>query len=139
MSIRRYVFDTNVIISALLFKTSKPAQAFRYALQHGEILVSFELLEELSEVLEREKFKRYITIQEKEEFLETLVERSVLIDLDEKAQVCRDSKDNQILELALNGGAKCIISGDQDLLVLNPFQNIQIITVEAFLQLLEES
>jgi uncharacterized protein len=68
-----FCFDTNVIISALLFETSKPAQAFRYALQHGEILLSLEVLEELNEVLGREKFDRYLTREEREEFLETLI------------------------------------------------------------------
>jgi predicted nucleic acid-binding protein len=52
----RYVFDSNVIISSLLFADSKPGIAFREALIRGEILVSLPLLEELSEVLSREKF-----------------------------------------------------------------------------------
>ncbi len=52
----RYVFDTNVIISALLFENGKPAQAFRYALANGEVLLSLDLLEELNEVLGRERF-----------------------------------------------------------------------------------
>ncbi|MEX0268428.1 putative toxin-antitoxin system toxin component, PIN family [Leptolyngbyaceae cyanobacterium UHCC 1019] len=71
MNSRRYVFDTNILVSALLFSTGKPAQVFQYALQHGEVLVSFELLEELNEVLGREKFNRYITSEDREKFLET--------------------------------------------------------------------
>jgi uncharacterized protein len=77
----RYVFDTNVIVSALLFENSKPAQALRYALAEGEILLSLDLLEELNEVLGRKKFNQYITSEEREEFLEALVERSILIDI----------------------------------------------------------
>lgn len=46
--------------------------------------MSFELLEELNEVLEREKFSRYITSMDREEFLETLIERSILVELTER-------------------------------------------------------
>jgi uncharacterized protein len=134
----RFVFDTNVIISALLFATSQPAQVFRYALQHGEILLSLDLLEELNGILGREKFDRYITREEREEFLETFVERSRLIEQIQDIQVCRDPTDNKLLALALSGGAQYIISGDQDLLVLNPFQNIQILTAAELLHSVKE-
>ncbi len=65
----RYVFDTNVIISALLFENGKPAQALRYALAKEEVLLSLEMLEELNDVLGRERFNRYVTTEEREEFL----------------------------------------------------------------------
>jgi putative PIN family toxin of toxin-antitoxin system len=130
----RYVFDTNTLVSALLFETSKPAIAFRYALKHGEILLSLELLEELSRVIRREKFNRYVTIEDREEFLETLIDRGVLIDLIIEVQVCRDPKDDQILQLALSGESEYIITGDQDLLVLHPFRGLKIVTAEEFLR-----
>ena len=130
----RYVFDTNVIVSSLLFENSNPSKAFRYALKHGEVLLSLELLEELSDVLGREKFNRFVTSEERDEFLETFVERAILVEIIEKVQECRDPKDDMILELALNGGAKYIVSGDKDLLVLNPFRDVKIVTVEEFLR-----
>ncbi len=133
-SLVRCVFDTNVIISALLFENSKPAQAFQYALANGEVLLSLDLLEELNEVLGRKKFNRYVTNEEREEFLETLIERAVLIEIVENIQECRDPKDDKVLELALNGEAQYIITGDRDLLVLNPFRNVKVITVEDFLK-----
>jgi putative PIN family toxin of toxin-antitoxin system len=61
----RYVFDTNVIVSALLFANGKPAQALRYGLANGEVLLSLELLEELNEVLGRKKFDRYLASEER--------------------------------------------------------------------------
>jgi putative PIN family toxin of toxin-antitoxin system len=66
--------------------------------------------------------------------LETFVERAILVEIIEKVQECRDPKDDKILELALNGGAKYIVSGDKDLLVLNPFRDVKIVTVEEFLR-----
>ncbi len=132
-----YVFDTNVLISALLFENSKPAQALQYALANGEVLLSLDLLEELNEVLGRERFNRYLTTEEREEFLEALIERAVLVEITENVQECRDPKDDKVLELALNGEAQYIITGDRDLLVLHPFRNVLVITVDEFLKTME--
>lgn len=139
MNRKRYVFDTNVIISALLFDSSKPAIAFRYGFQQGEVLLSLELLEELNNVLNREKFNRYLTSEEREDFLEALVEQAILVEVTERVLVCRDPKDNQILELAISGQAEYIVTGDRDLLVLNPFRGISIVTPEEFLQVIEHT
>ncbi|MEM8504379.1 MAG: putative toxin-antitoxin system toxin component, PIN family [Cyanobacteria bacterium P01_D01_bin.1] len=130
----RYVFDTNVIVSALLFSNSKPSQALRYAVQHGEILLSLELLEELSDVLGREKFDRFVTSEERDEFSEAFVERAALVEVVDRVQVCRDLKDDKMLELALSGKAEYIVSGDRDLLILHPFRGVKIITADAFLK-----
>jgi putative PIN family toxin of toxin-antitoxin system len=135
----RYILDTNVVVSGLLFNNSKPAIALQYTFQHGEFLLSLELLEEIAEVLSRDKFKRYITNDEREEFLETLLERANLIEVVDTVEECRDPKDNHILELALSGETNIIVTGDKDLLVMNPFRNIEIMSVEQFLVILELS
>jgi len=132
---RRYVFDTNVLVSAVLFEHGKPGQAFRQALRHGEVLISLPLLEELAEVLGRKKFERYIKADERDEFLQALVARAALIDPRETIRVCRDPKDDMLLELAVTGGATYLLTGDQDLLVLNPFRDIAIVTADQFLAL----
>ncbi len=116
----RCVFDTNILVSALLFKTSTPNRAFRYGLRNGEILLSIETLEELREVLNRKKFDRYVDKNDRAQFLEELLVRSLLVTVTETIQVCRDPKDDKFLELAVRGKADYIISGDRDLLVLNP-------------------
>ncbi|MEH2466330.1 putative toxin-antitoxin system toxin component, PIN family [Nostoc sp.] len=59
---RRFVFDTNVLISAFLFSQSKPRQALEQAQDIGVIVLSNSVLSELEEVLSRPKFDRYITI-----------------------------------------------------------------------------
>jgi uncharacterized protein len=69
--------------------------------------------------------------------LETFVDRAILIDVIEKVQECRDPKDDKILELALNGQAQYIISGDKDLLVLNPFRGVKIFIAEEFLKVMQ--
>lgn len=129
----RYVLDTNTLMSALLFEHSTPGQAFRRALRRGEILVSPSTLEELAEVLQREKFDRYVTAAEREEFLEAFVERATVIEPTEEIRICRDAKDDKFLELAVSGGVAYLISGDNDLRSLNPFRGIVIGTAAEFL------
>lgn len=73
-SSQRCVFDTNVLISALLFDKSKPAQAFFAVLHSGEVLVSADTISGLNEVLGREKFDKYLTEEERELFLRSLLQ-----------------------------------------------------------------
>ena len=75
-SSRCYVFDTNTLVSAALFEGGKPGRAFRYALKSGTVLLSQPTFEEIEEVLAREKFDDYLTLEERAAFIEALVERS---------------------------------------------------------------
>lgn len=129
----RYVFDANVIVSALLFRDSTPATAFHEALVRGTILVSQPIIEELSDVLRRPKFDRYVTSDERDRFLVALIHRAELVVVAESVQACRDPKDDQILELAISGRSSHIITGDDDLLTLNPFRGVQVLAPAAFL------
>ena len=51
-----------------------------------------------------------------------------------RIQACRDPKDDKFLELAVNGEADLIISGDEDLLTLHPFMDISILSTADYLQ-----
>ena len=62
-----------------------------------------------------------------------LVDAGVLVDITESISVCRDAKDNMILELAISGRADVIVTGDSDLLVLNPFQGMAVLVPQMFL------
>ena len=129
----RCVFDTNVLVSALLFDAGKSAQAFFAVLRHGEVIVSADVVSEVSEVLGREKFRRYVTEDQRERFLQGLLREATLVEIQETIQACRDPKDDKFLELAVNGGADCIVSGDTDLLVLSPFRGVDILSPSNFL------
>ena len=128
-----YVFDTNVMISAALFPASVPGQAFAEALARGQLLVSLPVLQELSATLNRKKFDRYLTPEDRDRFLAALIRETVLVELTETIQICRDPKDDKLLELAISGNADCLITGDNDLLILNPFRAISILTPAEFL------
>ncbi|MEI7772204.1 MAG: putative toxin-antitoxin system toxin component, PIN family [Chloroflexales bacterium] len=129
----RCVFDTNVLISALLFTRSAPARALHLARQ-GTLLLSPESLNELTQVIRRKKFDPYVTIQDREQFLAKLVLDAELVDVYERVVICRDPKDDKFLDVAVNGQATVLVSGDDDLLVLHPFRSIPILTPQQFVQ-----
>jgi uncharacterized protein len=127
-----FVLDTNVIVSAILSPRSVPRQAFDRAFLLGTVLVSDAILVEVDDVLRRPKFQRYVSEEERLQFLAKFVGEAMIIEVTEVITDCRDSKDNKFLELAVSGGAKCTISGDTDLLVLDPFRGILIVTPQVF-------
>lgn len=129
----RVVFDTNVFISALLLPDSKPRAAVDLALSAGKILVSVAELDELSEVLSRRKFRRYVTDVDVRSFLAALARDAEWIEVNVQIEACRDPKDNMFLELAIAGRATHIVTGDDDLLALNPFRGISVLTPQQFL------
>ena len=135
MKTNRIVFDTNVIVCALMFPRSLPRQAFNLAYSTGKILASTATILELEEVLSRKKFEKYFSMEERIQFVARFFADAEIIEIREKITACRDRKDDKFLELAVNGKANYIITGDQDLLVLNPFQDIAIISVSDYLGL----
>ncbi len=135
----RYVIDTGVAISAVLLPRSVPRQAFDAAAARGKVLVSEATVAELNEVLRRPKFNKYVPEERRLEFLAALVQAAEQVEVREVITACRDGKDNKFLELAVDGGASHIITGDEDLLVLNPFRGIAVVKPQAFLASLPEN
>ena len=124
----RFVLDANVVVSALLFNDSVPGRAFEHARRGGTILVSDASLSEIRSVLGRSKFDDYVTRTERDEFLSALTRECELVEIDEVVRACRDPKDDHVLEVAVNGRATTIVTGDDDLLDLNPFRGVEIVT-----------
>jgi putative PIN family toxin of toxin-antitoxin system len=131
---KRFVFDTNVIVSALLIKKSVARDSLDKARELGKILLSVDVIEELYDVLNRPAFDHYIDEEDRIRFLNLLVKEAILVDITEQVRECRDPKDDKFLELALNGQADFIISGDDDLKVLNPFREIEIVSPRDFIE-----
>jgi putative PIN family toxin of toxin-antitoxin system len=127
------VFDTNSLISALLIPSSISRKALDKGLATGNLLFSEETLSELNKVLLRSKFDKYIRLDERMEFIERLETEGTFIKPQSSFTDCRDAEDNKFLNLAYDSNALCIVTGDDDLLVLSPFRSIQIITPANFL------
>jgi hypothetical protein len=130
----RAVIDTNVIVSAVLLPRSISRQAFDFVILQGQLLVSEDTLAELDEVLCRPKFNKYILERQRLEFFAAFVRTAEIIHVTQEITDCRDEKDNKFLELAISGDASHIVSGDNDLLVLNPFRSVAIVSPADFLK-----
>lgn len=129
----RLVIDTNALISRLLLPNSVPGQAVQRAIGSAQLLASEATMNELADVLSRSKFDAYITMEERQQFLRLLARILELVPIIYSVRVCRDPKDDRMLELAVNGSADLIVTGDQDLITLNVFQGIPIISPAAYL------
>lgn len=130
----RVVLDTNMLISGVLLVESIPGQAVRKAITTDHVVMSEASLDELADVLSRKKFDRYLTVKDREEFLQVVLKVVEVVPIVTAVHACRDDADNRILEVAVNGAADVIVSGDRDLLVLHPFRGIPILTPRDYLK-----
>jgi len=131
---RRLVIDTNVFISAVVFPNSVPRQAVDEAIEHDTVLLSESTMHELTGVLSRSKFDRYIRVEQRALFLAQLAGVAEFVSVIQLVRECRDPKDDKFLEVAANGRADVIISGDEDLLAMNPWRGVEILTPSDYLR-----
>jgi uncharacterized protein len=129
----RCVFDTNVLISSLLLPASKPRRALDLTLRQGVLLISSPALSELYEVLARKRFRRYVDEKDVRYFLLALAREAEWIEVQERISVCRDPKDDKFLEVAVAGRASYLVTGDADLLALDPFRGVRILSPQSLL------
>jgi uncharacterized protein len=81
----------------------------------------------------RKRFRKYVEEEEIRSFLAALTREAEWADVEGEITASRDPKGDKFLELALNGRATHIVTGDSDLLVLNPFRGIQSLSPQTFL------
>jgi uncharacterized protein len=129
----RIVVDTNTLVSRLLLGESIPAQAVRKAVDTGQLLVSEATMDELADVLSRRKFDRYISMEDRQGFIRLLGRVAEMVPIVYPIQACRDPRDDKFLEVAVNGSAALIVTGDADLLALHPFQRTAILSPADYL------
>jgi uncharacterized protein len=137
----RVVVDTNVLISGIIKPNSRIASFYSYLKQRDFLLLySSDSFEELAGVLFRllRRGKYHLSQEGIESVLDLIVTLGQKVKIVSTIKASRDLADNTFLELAVDGYADYIVSGDKDLLVLHPFQGIPIITSAAFLDLFEK-
>ncbi len=132
---QRFVVDTNVLVSRLLLPDSMPGQAFAKAQRMGDLLVSDDTLSELAEVLSRPKFDKYLSAKERKNFFSLLAPLCIKVEIVQPIRACRDPRDDKFIELAVNGSAEFILSGDANPLTLHPFQDIPILSPVQYLEM----
>ena len=133
MKIDRVVIDTNVLIGAAILDDSAPARARDHALNHGQIVVTEATLNEFADRLLSPKFDAYVSRAARETLLQRFHAVVAIVPAIQVVRVCRDPRDDKFLEAAVNGDAGVIVTGDKDLLVLNPYSGIAIAAPAGYL------
>ena len=127
----RIVIDTNVFIIALIGK-GNPKLIDWLSERKFTVLLSDELYNELIEVINRPKFNKLFTEEKILKLLELLDSIKEIITINSKTNICRDKKDNFILDLAKDGKADYIITEDLDLLEIKKFNITKIVKYKQF-------
>jgi putative PIN family toxin of toxin-antitoxin system len=125
----KLLLDTNVLVAALIARGTCN-DLLEYCVRHHVVISSRPLLDELRDVLTRKFRQRPADVRGTVRLFEetfTLVTPASL-----EAPVCRDTDDDVVLATARAGECAAIVSGDHDLLVLDPFRGIRVLTPSAF-------
>lgn len=131
MSTKRIILDTNLWISFLI---SNRLNFIDNLLYSGivKLIFSNELIEEFISVAQRPKFKKYFDDEKISDILRLFDNYGELVKVSSKTEICRDRKDNFLLNLAVDGKANYLITGDSDLLIINEIHDTKIITWSDF-------
>ena len=128
----KVVFDTNILVSALVFPGGRGEAALRRIIEEqDQLVVSKPILDELLGILAR-KFSR-----DAEELAHVAVFVSDLghfVKPRRRLHVVKDEPDNRILECALAGRAKVIVTGDHALLELREYDGVRVISLRDYLE-----
>ncbi len=127
----RVIFDTNVWISFLIGKRLGIIKEY-ISNENIKIVTTTQLIKEIKIVTSRPKLKKYFPTESVNELIELLDTIADKIEIAPKNFINRDPKDNFLLDLIEFSKANYLITGDKDLLILNPFKSAEIITPANF-------
>ena len=128
----KVIIDTNLWISFLI---GKQLASLKYLLIEKTLVPIFspQLLNEINLVTKRPKLQKHFPQSKVQELLELVNIIGLCIETKSKINICRDAKDNYLLALAKDSQADFLITGDQDLLILQQFGITKIVTYQQFL------
>lgn len=135
----RVVVDTNVLISGLFGIKDSPSSQILLGIRTQKIILvtSPAILEEIGDIINRERIVKLtkMSTNERVDFMDKLIERSDVTTGKQLSQIVgRDIKDDKFLACAVEAKADYIITGDRDLLVLEEYEGIKIVTPREFLE-----
>lgn len=135
MAKARVIVDTNVLVSRLLLPASVAGRAVSRLVEQAQLLACDATLAELADVLSRDKFDRYVSKSDRQEFFRLYVRLAEIVPISSSLRLCSDPTDDKFLELAADGEAGLLVSGYKALLSLSPFRVTNILTPAQVLEL----
>ena len=132
----KLVLDTNIFISAFYWGGNSQKIIDRIVEGIDELYISNEILNEISDVMSRPKFKSTSEIIRK--YIQSIEKIGKKVFISGKIKgICRDKEDDDIIECGITSGADCLITGDDDLLVLGSYQNLKILSIRDYLNMMQ--
>lgn len=129
----RIAIDTNLWVSHV-FNQFKSHLNVILENEDVEIITSAALTSEIFEVLNRTKFQNKINSFVIANFQELYNQATLSVELKTSVFDCHDPKDNHLLSLAIDGDLDYLLTGDADLLVLDPYGKTRILKVVTYLE-----
>lgn len=127
----RVVFDTNILVSALVFPGGRGEEALQRIIEETDDLVlSKPILDELLGVLARKFSRNAEELARVAVFLSTI---ATFVSPRRRLRVVKDEPDNRVLECALTGRAQAIVTGDGALLALGSFRGVRLLSLHDYL------
>ena len=133
MKNKKIILDTNLWISFLI---SKKFSQIDNLIENKKLVLVFsnELLEEFIDVVNRPKFEKYFSKKDVEKILEYFDQFGKLVKVKSNINICRDEKDNFLLNLLIDSKADYLITGDKNLLILEKIKKTKILTFSEFIE-----
>ena len=128
------VIDTNVLISAGLLPSSKTAQVLALAVQHFVIAQNQATWHELETRIARQKFDRCFGDAGRLRHLIQIAQSIQQFEMSTAVAVSRDTTDDKFIALAIDAGARVLISGDPDLKEVQTYKSIEILSPAQFFE-----
>jgi len=138
MKNKKIILDTNLWISFLITNNFHRLDTL---IENNNVTLIFsnELIEEFIDVVSRPKFKKYFSKKDIVKILEYFDQFGELIKVKSNLQICRDKKDNFLLNLSVDSNANYLITGDSDLLILKNIKKTKIITIADFMKYIDNA
>ena len=132
----KIILDTNIWISYLISKNNNQWDTLIFS-DKIQIIYSEKLLNEFIEVTQRDKFRKFISLDDLEVILNNLGDFAIFVEnIEKKYTLCRDLKDNFLLDLAVTAEADFLVTGDKDLLEIKTLENVKILSPTDFINLI---
>src|SRR4030042_4741104 len=125
----KVIIDTNLFVSFLIGKQLQGLKGLLINFRL-ELIFAEQNIQELRIVTQRPKFIKYFKAEDMNDLIELIKAIGQIYTIDKVPNICRDPKDNYLLELARKGKADYLVTGDTDLLEIGKYKGTKIVTIK---------
>jgi hypothetical protein len=131
----KVIIDTNIWISLIISKKVNELELLLYS-KEIRLLFSEELIQEISQTIKKPKLSKYFQSTGIEDMFDAFDPFIDMIEVSSQVRICRDSNDDFLLNLAIDGNANYLLTGDLDILSLKKIGNTQVVKISDFFEII---